>query len=80
MLVFLDAAQTAHSLFDVFHGAAAVPGLPKAPPDVKTPGGKPAYIGIALVLKPGHGGIDVFVPATAVEPIRKLVEPLLDQK
>ena len=44
------------------------------------PGGKPAYIGIALVLRPGHGGFDVFVPATAADPVRKVVEPLLDDK
>jgi hypothetical protein len=80
MLVFLDTAQTVHSLYGIFQGAAAVPGLPKAVPDAKAPAGKPAYIGIALVLRPGHGGFDVFVPVTAVDPIRKLVEPLLDEK
>jgi len=76
MLVFLDTARTVNSLYGVFQGA----GPAKARPDAKAPGGKPAYIGIALVLKPGHGGFDVFVPATAVDPVRKLVEPLLDEK
>jgi hypothetical protein len=80
MLVFLDTAQTVNSLHGIFQGAVVVPGLPKALPDAKTPGGKPAYIGIALVLKPGHGGFDVFVPASAADPIRKVVEPLLDEK
>lgn len=78
MLVFLDTAQTVQSLYGIFQGTA--PGSPAAAPDAKAPGGKPAYIGIALVLRPGHGGFDVFVPATAVAPVRKLVEPLLDDK
>lgn len=81
MLVFLDAGQTAYSLYGAFQGTAGgVPSVPKAAPDAKAPGGKPAFVGIALVLRPGHGGFDLFVPATAVDPVRKLVEPLLDQK
>ena len=67
------------SLYDVFR-AAAGPGLPTARPAAKPGAARPAYIGIALVLRPGHGGFDVFLPATAVEPVRKLVEPLLDDK
>jgi hypothetical protein len=81
MLVILDTAQTAHSLYGVLQGAAgAVPGFPKAVPDAKAPAGKPAYVGFALVLRPGHGGFELFVPAAAVDPVRKLVEPLLDDK
>jgi hypothetical protein len=81
LLVVLDTAQTAYSLYGAFQGAAgAVPGFPNAPPDAKAPAGKPAYIGMALVLRPGHGGFELFVPAAAVDPVRKLVEPLLDDK
>jgi hypothetical protein len=81
MLVILDTAQTAYSLYGIVReSAAAVPGFPKALPEAKAPGGKTAYIGIAVVLRPGHGGFDLFVPAAAVDPVRKLIEPLLDEK
>jgi hypothetical protein len=81
MLVVLDTAQTVYSLYGIFQGAAgAVPGLSKAQPNAKAPAGKPAYIGIALVLRPGHGGFDVFIPATAADPVRRLVKPLLEEK
>ena len=59
--------------------AGAVPGFPRAA-GAKAPAGKPAYIGMALVLRPGHGSFELFVPAAAVDPVRKLVEPLLDDK
>ena len=57
-----------------------MPGIPKAVPDAKAPAGKPAYLGIAVVLRPGHGGFELFVPAAAVGPVRKVVEPLPDDK
>jgi hypothetical protein len=78
MLVMLDTAQTVYSLYSVFQGAAA--GLPKGPPEAGAPAGKPAYLGLAVVLRPGHGRFELFVPAAAVDPVRKLVEPLLDEK
>jgi hypothetical protein len=79
MLIVLDAARTAHSLFGLAkEGAGAVPGLPVEPPDLKVPDGKPSYVGIALVLKPEHGRLEVFVPATAAGPIRKVLAPLLE--
>jgi hypothetical protein len=81
VLIALDAAQTVYSLFGMAkETAGAVPGLPIQLPDLKAPDGKAAYLGIALVLKPGHGGFEVFIPATAVGQIRKLVEPLLEKE
>jgi hypothetical protein len=81
MLVVLDAAQTVYSLFGLAGDAGGlIPGLSvPLPENAKPPTGKPAYIGIALVLKPGHGSFELFVPATAVGQIQKLVQPLLDK-
>jgi len=80
MLVMLDAAQTVYSLFNLAGDTPGLlPGLPVPMPDNTKPAGKPAYIGIALVLKPEHGSFELFVPATAVGQIQKLVQPLLDK-
>lgn len=74
ILVVLDAAQTARSVFDAIKDPSAAP-----KPDPKA-GGKRAYVGIAVVLRPGHGGFDLFLPAAAADPVRRIVEPLLDEK
>jgi hypothetical protein len=71
LLMMLDAGQTARSLYGSLRPDA---------PTAKEAGGKPAYIGVALVLRPGHGGFDVFVPAAAADPVRRLVEPLLAEE
>jgi hypothetical protein len=77
-LVALDAARMVYSVFGAVKDAAgAVPGAPAQLPDPKSPDGKPAYVGIALLLKAPHGSFDVFIPASAVGQVRKLVEPLL---
>jgi hypothetical protein len=39
---------------------------------------KTAYAGLALVLRPEHGSFELFVPAAAADPIRRLLDPLLD--
>jgi hypothetical protein len=76
----LDAAKTVYSLFGMYKDTgAAVPGLPEPLADLKSPDGKPAYLGLALILKAPHGSFDVFVPASAVGQVRKLIEPLLDK-
>jgi hypothetical protein len=73
MIAMLDAARTAHGVLDLLkESAGALPGFP-AIPDLKAPTDKPIYVGIALVLKPGHGSFDVFIPTAAVSQIRKLV-------
>ena len=81
MLIVLDAAQTVYSLFGMARDSTgAIPGLPLTlPEDGKQPTGKPAYVGMALVLKPEHGFFEVFVPAAAVGRIQKVLEPLLDK-
>jgi hypothetical protein len=79
-LLALDAIQTAQTLFGAFKDAAAVAPAALPPlPDLKATSGTSALIGIALVLKAGHGSFDVFVPAAAIGQVRKLIEPLLDK-
>jgi hypothetical protein len=45
--------------------------VPKLPAEVK---GNPAYLGMAVTLESGSGGLDFWLPATAVAEVRKLVE------
>jgi hypothetical protein len=53
-------------------GAMAIPVLPK-------PTGGAAYTGIALSLRPEVAKVDIFVPTTAVQQLRKLFSPLLEK-
>ncbi len=81
-VMLLDAAQTAHGMFGMFKetaGMIPVPGLPGNLPDLKAPTGKPAYIGVALVLKPEHGSFDLFVPVKAVAAIRDYLGPFFNK-
>ncbi|WP_020470999.1 hypothetical protein [Zavarzinella formosa] len=78
-LMLLDGAQTAFGVFGMLKDTAgAVPGFPLAMPELKAPTGKPAYVGIALTLKPEHGSIDVFIPVKAVNEIRKFLGPIFN--
>ena len=45
--------------------------VPKLPTEVK---GNPAYLGMAVTLESGSGGLDFWLPATAVAEVRKLVD------
>jgi len=57
MLVILDTAQTAYSLYGVFRGATgAVPGFPKAVPDARAPPGSRRTSGSPWCCGPGTGG------------------------
>lgn len=53
--------------------ALPIPGQLKVNP----PRGEPSYIGFSLVLEDGTGQADLFIPTTAVQQIRSMVEPLL---
>ncbi len=80
MLTILDTGRTAYAIFDlVKESVKGIPGFPLQLPDVKEPMGTAAYVGIAVVLKPGHGGFEFFVPTAAVAQIRKLLGPILDK-
>jgi len=81
LLIVLDAAQTVHALFgQALDSAGPVHGspIPRREPS-GTPTQKPAYVGMALALKPEHATIEVFVPAAAVGQIHKLLQPILDK-
>jgi hypothetical protein len=79
MVTLFDGAQLVFMILDMFKEIAqAVPGFPGALPELKPVEGKPAYLGFSLSLKPEHAGIDLFVPVTAVQQIRKLLQPLID--
>jgi hypothetical protein len=55
----------------------AVPGLPVNLPDgIKPVTTKTSYLGVAVTLQPEHGSFDLFVPVTAVQEIRKVIQPL----
>jgi hypothetical protein len=43
-------------------------------PEVK---GEPAYLGSAITLESGRGSLDIWLPATAVKEVRKLVDAIL---
>jgi hypothetical protein len=55
----------------------AMPGLPfKLPDEVKPVKTETSFIGAAVTLKPEYGSFDLFLPVTAVQEIRKVVQPL----
>jgi len=57
----------------------AVPGLPiPMLPELKAPKGKPAYFGVAIVMKAEFFEFDLFVPTTAVAQVRKMFSPLIN--
>jgi hypothetical protein len=64
------------SMMQMFPGGV-VPGAPQIPV-LKPPQGKPAYLGLALVLKSESASFDLFVPATVVQQIRTMVAGLVD--
>jgi hypothetical protein len=55
----------------------AMPVLPiKLPDEVKPVQTKTTYLGFAVTLRPENAGLDVFVPVTAVQEMRKVLMPL----
>ncbi len=62
--------------------AEAMPGLPGLDvPELKpAPGSAPAYVGAAVVLKPGSAGLTVTAPVGAVKAARKVLAPLFERK
>jgi hypothetical protein len=58
---------------------AAVPGFPATFPELKFKDAKPSYIGMSFVGGGNDGSIEIFVPATAVQQIRKVIAPLLQK-
>ena len=79
MLVLFDAVKTAQAIADLFRDQlGGIPGAPLQIPELKAPPGKPAYVGLAVVLKAEYGSLDLFVPTAAVQQIRRLLAPVID--
>ena len=82
MVALVDTGRLVYELFEMFKEMlqafpGAFPG--GAVPELKKPTGKPAYLGIALTLKPEYGSFELFVPTTAAQQIRKLLAPLIEK-
>jgi hypothetical protein len=79
MLAFVDAGPMANLMVEsaliYLRGAPGLPfNLPEKFNPVKT---DPAFIGTALSLQPRRGGMDVFIPVTAVQEMRKVIMQLI---
>lgn len=79
VMMMFDAGPTLASMYgSIKDSVGAVPGLPIMLPELKAKEMKTALIGIAVVLKPEHGSVDVFIPVSAVAEIRKFLGPIFD--
>lgn len=82
IVVMADSARFIQAMLDMvkeMFEMMPIPGLPGgALPMLKAPKGKPAYFGIAIVLKDEYASFDFFVPVTAVQQVRKMFAPLID--
>jgi hypothetical protein len=82
MVALVDTGRLVYELFEMFKEMfQAFPGgFPGgAMPELRKPTGKPAYLGVALTLKPEYGSFELFVPTTAAQQVRKLLAPLLEK-
>ncbi len=82
VILIADTARLVEMMFDAIRELTA--GIPGAfpggqLPPIKAPKVKPAYFGLALVLKDQYGSIDFYVPTAAVSQVRKMIAPLLDK-
>jgi hypothetical protein len=77
LLMFMDAARYGHYIAKTIGEMMKnLPGAPGGGGDVKAPEGKPSYIGLAVVLQPRHGALDIWVPVDAVKIFIKIFVPL----
>jgi hypothetical protein len=81
LVALFDAGRTIIEMFEMFKEmAGAMPGLPAGQiPELRKPAGKPAYVGIAVALKPEYGTFEMFIPTTAAQQIRKVLSPLTEK-
>jgi hypothetical protein len=75
-----DSCRMIEMGLDLVKDAIAQMGLPGVPalPQLKAPKAKPAYFGAAVTMKSEYVSLDVFVPTTAVQQIRKMFAPVLN--
>lgn len=82
MYALMDIGKLMVMLSDSFADMAKnIPGLPIGEmPKLKPSKEGPAYVGVAVALKPGAVRADLFVPVAAVKVGRDIVGPLLEKK
>jgi hypothetical protein len=75
LLMLADAGKFTHVMADYMLAMfKAMPVLPfNLPDEVKPVATRTSYLGFASTFRPEHGSLDVFVPATAMQEIRKVV-------
>jgi len=78
LLMLADAGRFTHVMTDYMVAIfKAMPVLPfNLPAEVKPVKTKTSYLGFAVTLRSENAGVDVFVPVTAVQEMRKVIMPL----
>lgn len=78
MLAFVDAGPFAGIMVEsIAIGLKSVPGLPfNLPDNVKPVKTDPAFIGMAVSLEPQRGSLELILPVTAIQEMRKVVMQL----
>jgi hypothetical protein len=78
-LALADAGKFSQSMADYLLAIAkSLPNVPfNLPAEVKPVATSTSYLGFAITLRPEHGGFDLFLPAKAVQEMRKVILPLL---
>jgi hypothetical protein len=79
VLMLADAGKFAQAMTDYMLAIfKAIPGIPfNLPAEVKPVATNTSYMGFAITFRPEHGGFELFLPAKAVQEIRKVITPLL---
>jgi hypothetical protein len=74
-----DAGKFAQAMTDYMLAIfKAIPGVPfNLPAEVKPVATNTSYLGFAVTFRAEHGGFELFLPAKAVQEIRKVITPLL---
>ena len=78
MVSLADAGRFTQTMVDYMLAIMkAVPGLPfNLPDELKPVATKTSYLGFAMTLRPEHGAVDFYLPAAAVQEMRKVILPL----
>jgi hypothetical protein len=80
MITLIDAGRAGY--FIAQYGSEVLKNIPGFPAQLlgepKMPEGKPVFIGIAVTLKPQNGSLDIWLPASGVNAIIKVLAPLFN--
>jgi hypothetical protein len=79
VLMLADAGKFAQAMADYMLAIfKAIPGVPfNLPAELKPVATNTSYLGFAISFRPEHGAFEMFLPAKAVQEIRKVITPLL---